>query len=95
MFGSSLVIMEKYSERIINELQERCMNVWNDNTMVGSLFITLVRARWSGLTRQSSASLKRKLCVLFGLAPPPTPDPNTLRSCFLRSSSIFCPINHV
>lgn len=43
MFGSSLVIMEKYSERIINELQERCVSVWNDNTMVGSLFITLVR----------------------------------------------------
>lgn len=43
MFGSSLVIMEKYSERIINELQDRVVNVWTNNTMVGSLFITLVR----------------------------------------------------
>lgn len=47
MFGSSLVIMEKYSERIINELSERCVSVWTDNTMVGSLFITLVRC-WKG-----------------------------------------------
>lgn len=49
MFGQSLVIMEKYSERIINDLQEKCVNVWTDNTMVGSLFITLVR----GLATQS------------------------------------------